>query len=77
MQVTDGTNSVEAIAQSGNTGLKVNGSLVVQARRTGWTAFTGTATRTGFPTSTATATQCAETLKALIDDLLAHGLIAA
>jgi len=77
MQVTNGSNFVEAIAQSGNTGLKVNGTLVVQARRTGWTAATGTATRTAFATSTATTQDVAERLKALIDDLIAHGLIGA
>lgn len=48
---------------------------VVGARRTGWTTPTGTPTRTGYATSTATTTQLAETLKALIDDLIAHGLI--
>ncbi len=68
---------VEMRAVSGGTGLLVNGSLVVQARRTGWTAATGTATRTAFATSTATTQDVAERLKALIDDLLAHGLIAA
>lgn len=68
---------VQIRAISGGTGLLVNGSLVVQARRTGWTAATGTATRTAFATSTATTQDVAERLKALIDDLLAHGLIAA
>ena len=68
---------VQIRAVSGGTGLLVNGSLVVQARRTGWTAATGTATRSGFTTSTATTQNVAEALKALIDDLLVHGLIAA
>jgi hypothetical protein len=57
--------------------LKVGASQVVTSRRTGWTSPTGTATRTGYVTSTATATQVAEALKALIDDLTAHGLIGA
>lgn len=48
---------------------------VVTSRRTGWTAATGTATRTAFATSTATTQDVAERLKALIDDLMTHGLI--
>lgn len=48
---------------------------VVGARRTGWAAATGTATRTTFATSTVTTSQLAERVKALIDDLIAHGLI--
>lgn len=57
--------------------LSVNGTQVLGARKTGWTASTGTATRTGFATSTATAQQVAEALKALIDDLISHGVIGA
>jgi len=48
---------------------------VVGDRVTGWTAATGTATRTGFATSTATTEEVAQALKALIDDLISHGLI--
>ena len=54
---------------------RVNGTQVVAARRTGWAAATGTATRTTFATSTVTTAQLAERVKALIDDLIAHGLI--
>jgi hypothetical protein len=43
--------------------------------RTGWTASTGTATRSALATSTATTTQVAERLKALIDDLIALGIL--
>ena len=46
-------------------------------RPTGWTAWTGTATRTSVATSTATTTQVAQALKALIDDLISIGLIGA
>jgi hypothetical protein len=53
----------------------VNNVQVVAARRTGWTAATGTATRSTFATSTVTTAQLAERVKALIDDLIAHGLI--
>lgn len=45
------------------------------ARASGWTAATGTATRTTFVTSTVTLSVLAEHVKALIDDLLANGLI--
>ena len=51
------------------------GSQVVAARKTGWGAPTGTATRTTFVTSTVTLEELAQRLKALIDDLTTHGLI--
>lgn len=57
------------------TQLSIGGTQVLTTRRTGWTAPTGTPTRTGYATSTATATQVAEALKALIDDLITHGVI--
>lgn len=55
--------------------LKANGTQIAGPRRTGWAAPTGTATRTGFDTSSVTTQQLAERIKALIDDLAAHGLI--
>ncbi|MFM6450500.1 MAG: hypothetical protein ACKPH7_01695 [Planktothrix sp.] len=55
----------------------VGNNQVVSSRRTGWTAPTGTASRTTFVTSTVTLVQLAERIKALIDDLTAHGLIGA
>lgn len=58
-------------------GYQFAGTKVVGARRTGWTAATGTATRTGFATSTVTLSQLAERVKALMDDLITHGLIGA
>lgn len=54
---------------------RINNTKVVGARITGWAAPTGTATRTTFATSTVTTTQLAERVKALIDDLISHGLI--
>jgi hypothetical protein len=57
---------------------KVAGTQVVAARKTGWAAPTGTATRTTFDTATVTTAQLAERVKALLDDLNAtagHGLI--
>lgn len=55
--------------------LYIGGYPVLQKRITGWKAPAGTATRNGFTTDTATVKQVAEALKALIDDLTAHGLI--
>lgn len=50
---------------------------VVGPRRTGWTPATGAATRTAYDTATVTTVQLAQRVKALIDDLIAHGLIGA
>jgi hypothetical protein len=58
-------------------GFRVNGSAVVGTRKTGWAAATGTATRTTFATGSVTTAQLAERVKALIDDLISHGLIGA
>lgn len=52
-----------------------NGLQLLTDRRTGWAAATGTATRTTFATSSVTTPQLAERVKALIDDLIAHGVI--
>lgn len=54
---------------------RLNGLQVLTTRRTGWSVATGTATRSTFATSTVTTAQLAERVKALIDDLTAHGLI--
>jgi len=53
----------------------VGSNQVVSSRKTGWIAPTGTASRTAFSTATVTLPQLAERVKALIDDLTAHGLI--
>jgi hypothetical protein len=57
--------------------LKVNGTQVLGARRTGWTAATGTASRATYATTTVTTEQLAQRVKALLDDLIAHGVIGA
>ena len=49
--------------------------IFVGAKSTGWTAATGTATRTTFDTATVTLPQLAEHVKALIDDLIAQNRI--
>lgn len=43
--------------------------------QTGWMASSGSATRTPFDTTTVTTQNLAERVKALIDDLLASGLL--
>jgi hypothetical protein len=55
----------------GNAALK----QVVGPRRTGWTAATGTAQRGTFATDTVTLINLARAVKALEDDLIAHGMI--
>ena len=57
------------------TRIYVGGGAVITTRRGGWTAATGTATRTTFATGTVTLPQLAERVKGLIDDLISHGLI--
>ena len=57
------------------TAYKVGANQVVGGRRTGWAAASGTATRSTFATSTVTLAVLAEHVKALIDDLISHGLI--
>ena len=53
----------------------VGGEQVLGARKTGWGAPTGTATRSTFATDSVTLLELARRVKALIDDLRAHGLI--
>jgi hypothetical protein len=60
-----------------NTEHRTAGTRVVSTRKTGWTAATGTATRTTFATASVTLPVLAEHVKALLDDLIAHGLIGA
>lgn len=54
--------------------LKINGTRVVGPRITGWSAWAGTANRSSFNTATATVTDCAQAIKAMIDDNFTHGL---
>lgn len=51
------------------------GNQVLQGRITGWAAATGTPTRTSFATGSVTTAALAQAVKALIDDLMTHGLI--
>lgn len=57
--------------------LSIGGTDVLTTRQPGWAAATGTATRTTFATGSVTLPQLAERMKAMIDDLIAHGLIGA
>lgn len=67
--------SVKGTDVDANSAFRFNGVQVVNGRKPGWAAATGTATRTTFDTTTVTLPDVAERVKALIDDLIAHGLI--
>lgn len=73
------TTDAEKLNVTGNVrasgGYQVGTTQVVSTRKTGWAAASGTATRTTFATSTVTTAQLAERVKALLDDLISHGLI--
>jgi hypothetical protein len=56
---------------------RVDGVKVVGNRATGWAAATGTGSRATFDSATVTTAQLAQRLKALLDDLIGHGLIGA
>lgn len=78
------TSGTERLTVTGNIQLtsaanvfRIGSNQVVAARRTGWAAPTGTASRATFDTATATTADLAQRLKALIDDLTTHGLIGA
>jgi hypothetical protein len=74
LSATTGAFSGGITVDTGNS-YKVNNVAVVGATKPGWTAATGTATRTTFVTSTVTTEQLAQRVKALLDDLISHGLI--
>lgn len=57
--------------------LQAAGVSVVGTRKTGWALATGTTSRSSFDSDTVTTAQLAQRVKALIDDLSAHGLIGA
>jgi hypothetical protein len=63
------------VASNGN--VSIAGTRILTSQRPGWTAATGTATRSTFATGSVTLSQLAEHVKALIDDLLSHGIIGA
>jgi len=53
----------------------MGGSQVLRNSITGWTASSGSSLRSGFNSDTASTLAVATALKALIDDLMTHGLI--
>lgn len=57
--------------------LNLGNKQVLTTTRTGWTTPTGTSTKGTFDTATVTLEELAQRLKALIDDLITHGLIGA
>jgi len=54
---------------------KVDGLRVVKERKPGWGGCTGFSSRAGFETTNVTLPNLAKHVKALLDDLTAHGLI--
>jgi len=66
------TNSLRILAN-----LYVSSTQVVGARRTGWSAPSGAVSRATFAAGTVTLSDLAQRVAALINDLLAHGLIGA
>jgi len=74
---SDGTNLVVNGLNILASAYRVGANQVLGSRKTGWTAPTGTATRTTFDTATVTLPELAERVKALIDDLISHGAIGA
>lgn len=72
--VANTTPYVNLIGVSGSGEYRIGGTNVVKARQSGWTAWTGTATKTSVATGSATTQNCAEAVKAIIDLLIYHGL---
>jgi hypothetical protein len=73
---SDRSKIVELNATSANGGeIIINDKKVLGPRRTGWAAATGTASRATFDTATVTVSQLAQRVKAIEDDLIAHGMI--
>lgn len=66
------TNSVRLLAN-----VYIASTQVVGARRTGWSAPSGAVSRATFAAGTVTLSDLAQRVAALINDLLAHGLIGA
>lgn len=77
--ITSGTIDTARLPATINiaTAYQIAGVQVVNNQKTGWGAWAGSATRSSKDTTTATLANVAEALKALLDDLLAHGLIGA
>jgi len=73
---TTGTEKLSVTGNIQTTGnFRVGTNQVVGTRIAGWTAATGSAVRNTFATNTVTTAALAQRVKALIDDLIEHGLI--
>jgi len=73
LEVTAGI--VRALFNVKNSDIAIDNVKVLGARQTGFSAWTGTATKSAKATSTATLADVAERLKAIDDALRAHGII--
>jgi hypothetical protein len=74
----DSTGLVRAYANLWVDGvIQIAGTQVVGPRDTGWTAWSGTASKAARDTATVTAGQMAEAIKAMRDAMILHGLIGA
>ena len=54
--------------------IRINGTQVLGPRDTGWSAWTGTASKASVDTSTGTLTNALQAIKAITDMLRTHGL---
>ena len=72
-----------ASVDPGNTNMNIQGvykkgnTQVVGARDTGWAAWSGLGNKTSKASNTATLIECAQTIKSILDAMIAHGLIGA
>ncbi|HTU11439.1 MAG TPA: hypothetical protein VMG08_11140 [Allosphingosinicella sp.] len=78
--ITGGTLSgIGSLSVAGNvdtsSSYRVDGVKVIGNRIIGWTAATGTGSRASFDVAGVTVSQLAQRVKALVDDLISHGLI--
>lgn len=80
VSISGGTiNGLSGLSVAGNVDIgghvRIDGTKVIGNRVAGWSAATGANSRATFDVATVTVSQLAQRIKALIDDLISHGLI--
>lgn len=70
-----GVPDVSSLTMGGDVSLPASTGTLAGSTSPGWTTPSGTATRTGFATDTVTLINLARAVKAIIEDLAAHGFI--